>query len=74
MVKLEHEKLLILAILLLTIVGCQKEKYLEYQKPTGVIADMSGYQGLISEQFYDITVDEILKKLKTGKPSLFIWL
>ena len=64
------KKLLILAILLLTIVGCQK-KYLEYQKPTGVIADMSGYQGLISEQFYDITVDEILK-IENRKPSLFI--
>ena len=61
MVKLEHEKIIDFSNIVIDDCWMSKEKYLEYQKPTGVIADMSGYQGLISEQFYDITVDEILK-------------
>lgn len=57
------KKLLIMLLLLFVISGCQKEKLIEYVKPTGTISDMSGYEGLVSEQFYDITVEEILKKI-----------
>ena len=58
------KKLVVLLIISLTVLGCQKEKFIDYQKPTGNISDMSGYDGLVSEQFYDITVDEILEKIK----------
>ncbi|MGI6607363.1 MAG: hypothetical protein ACOX1F_00060 [Erysipelotrichaceae bacterium] len=61
------KKLFILVILVLTVSGCQKEKIIEYQKPTGTVSDMSGYQGLVSEQFYDITVDEVLEKIENGE-------
>ena len=57
-------KKLVVLLLLITAAGCQKEKFIEYQKPTGTISDMSGYDGLESEQFYDITVDEILEKIE----------
>ncbi len=43
--------------------GCQKQKFIEYKNPTGNISDMSGYDGLVSEQFYDITVQQVLEKI-----------
>ena len=62
------KKILILLAVLLVLVGCQGNN--GYPQLEGETADMSGYNGLVSEQFVVINIDRVLKLVEEKKTGI----
>lgn len=58
-------KKLLIVLLAFLLIGCSKQ--IEYDYPTGEVADMTGYNGLVSQQFYKCTVDELFELVEAKK-------
>ena len=62
------KKLLIALTALVILAGCNRQPL--YPQPQGNVSDMSGYNGLVSEQFVDIDLDGILKLMEEKKTAI----
>lgn len=58
----------IYVLLLLILVGCSQK--VEYTYPETTIADMTGYQGLVSQQFYQETISHFLEMVEQKKTAI----
>lgn len=61
-------KKILCLLLVLLMSGCSSK--IEYDAPSSAISDMSGYNGLITQQFYDETVDHFLQMVEQKKTAI----
>ncbi len=62
------KKVIVLLMALMLLAGCNRTPV--YPQPEGQTSDMSGYNGLQSEQFVDIDLDGIMKLLEEKKTAI----
>jgi len=61
-------KKILCLLLVLLLAGCGKEVVYDY--PQSAISDMSGYNGLVTNQFYDETIDHFLTMASEKKTAI----
>ncbi len=59
------KKLICILLIAFILVGCHKS--IELDEISGTMSDMTGYQGLESDRFYDITLDDLNLLIEEGK-------